>query len=498
MNDIVCLDKRMEVHGTVSLEYVAKDGTVRHICSGNAAFNAAWNASFNIASFLRYSDGVLALTDYTGDVDKKFPIIPGNVVGYASVGGGTSGLYKGAEIISSREQTISDSGKITDKRVYEFTSSQVPGPIRTIGYTQQWNYGRAEGNNNGAGYRLPYMDPRKIYGNVISTTGISIDDTYRTVVGIYDFRYNSSTGTFTITFRKYAADNTYTAYPLTAQSSINTDMSLVQYIVVYDLDLGVYEIVADMFHYVSAESKYVVTRFFFTIDANLTTMTLTKTMRLTTGTSGGFSSAEYVKHYIYPYGSSQYISVYGFKNNGKYYVHSKEYDSSAARKGLYEADLEVAHNDGVTQRDLIRYIHPQIPHGGDDATTVVDSRYVRSALLLRDKIIAYTSSYNENSLCVYNLADLTVPYGTVRTKSVGGYSTHAFIIHDHRDDSEFLCMYKRDGQTLFNNYWFESCGALTWFRVPDDAPVRQEGDGIRITYEITITPIEEQQGTGGT
>lgn len=494
MNDIVCRDKRMDIHGKVSLEYVAKDGTTRQVCSGNAAFNAAWNSSFTIASFLRYSEGVLALTDYAGVVDKKLPIIPGNVVGCARVSAGTSGLYQGAEITASREQVIADSGKITDKRVYEFTSSQVPGPVRTIGYTLQWNSSRADTNYYGAGYKLPPMDPRKVYKNTSSSAGIDIEGEYRSVLNINQVTYNSSAHTFKAMLKKYAADGTYASYDLTVQYSALSSVSIYQYILVYDLDHVVYEIVADVFHYVGGERPYAVTRFFFTVDAALTTMTLTKTLLLTTGTSSDARSTDYYKHYIYPYNYNMYITSYGFKNGGKYYLHARENNSLADRKGLYEADLEAAHSDEVTQRALVRYIHPQIPFGGDDATTTVSTSSTQCALLIKDKIIAYTNSYSPYSICMYNLAELTVPYGTAYNKQAGRYNNYAFLIADHSDDSELLALYKSSysGQTLFNDYWFESCGALTWFRVPDDAPERQEGDGIRITYEMTFTPLEGQ------
>lgn len=75
------------------------------------------------------------LSDYAGALDTEIPLIPGNIIGYGTVGSAASGKYLGVENTAARSLGVYSAGKFNYKRQWSWTPNQVPGEIKKIGLT---------------------------------------------------------------------------------------------------------------------------------------------------------------------------------------------------------------------------------------------------------------------------------------------------------------------------------------------------------------------------
>lgn len=475
---------RMGAHGKVTLEYISKDGKSKAITTDNYAFNGAWNTSLVIHNFLKNKGELLdlILTDYDGEVDKNIPIIPGNTVGFCTVGSGSSGIYRGAEIIGKREQSIAPNGAITDKRVYEFTSSQVPGEIKTVGYSRQWKSSAMGSEDNAVGICLPKkISPES---NIYNDYGI-YDSASMSGVALTSVGWNSTNITFNIRF--LSVDVVSTNKSITVQMGVSINY-ITQNLLVKDLDTNVYYVLCDAFVY--DEGVYKAIRYFFELSDDFSTASKTKELLLCTGTSSAYSNSEYTKHYMYP-SISRNLANNGVKVGNRYYAfstYSSSPDPILTKKGLVEGLFEEPHTEGKVQKDFLRVILPQILRGTDNTNFYASTN--GTIMHLSDRKVAFKLS-NSNLLCFYDLDDVVVPYGSLyHEKGIGSYSLRAMIIENaQNDDNNLTVTFRKSSKLDYDNYLQVTSGAFTWFRVPDDAPKREEGDGIRITYEMTFTPV---------
>lgn len=142
MNENICLANfgdKLKVNGKVDLQYVMEDGSVIHNEAKNTAFPSTWAASGLIKTLLSNEKILLELTDCDDEPDMKFPFLNGNTVGFAYLNSSASGKHRGSEIANKRIFSFED-GKLVASFTYEWTASQIPGTIRSIGYTLQNRY----------------------------------------------------------------------------------------------------------------------------------------------------------------------------------------------------------------------------------------------------------------------------------------------------------------------------------------------------------------------
>lgn len=465
--------------GKVLLEYVSKDGTCRSKMSKNLAFTSAWNENFVIESFLRneYASPYLILTDYAGEVTPSLPLIPGNVVGYARIGYGSSGLYQGAEIVSSREQSVANNGVITDKRVFEFTGSQVPGTVKTIGYSRQWSVATDSLNSPYPGYKLINSTPEAPL--IHEQRGI-INQVTGKCVKLYNSVFTKPSTVKVILQTSSFYDTAQTAHTISAEISESlTSASIQQHALVLDVDTGKYYFITDI--YSNSSNTYSIYRYIFEISDDFNSMSVYDSFLTYSGTKDYYSSECY-NHFIYPYSKYLDMQPIGYKKGDKYYFGTT---NSSADYGVHEANLQARHTDGKTQLDFSRFIPLQWPFG----TEKQKSGYIVT-IFYGDSLVAF--SYNSYAFGFLNLNNVDAPAGSIRSSSVNNYRLSNLKIFNSPDGNSELITYLEHTDsklTFFNKYASATLGALTWFRVPDDAPARGEGDGIRITYELTFTPV---------
>ena len=467
--------------GRVLLEYVSKDGTCRSKMSKNLAFTSAWNENYVIESFLRNNASLpyLILTDYSGEVNPSLPLIPGNVVGYAQIGYGSSGLYQGAEIVSSREQSVANNGVITDKRVFEFTGSQVPGKVKTIGYSRQWNGVEPSlaSSYGFTGYKLINSPPEAplisdLRGIINQVTGKS--------VMLYNASFSKPS---TVTLQVQTAsfyDTSTTMKTISANISESlTHASFWQKALALDVDTGKYYFIIEIYSRPSSTTN--VYRYIFEISDDFSSMSVYDSFLVYSGTSE-YPYAECYNNFMYPYAYNLRIQSVGYKKGDKYYFGTNE---NSKDYGVYEANLQARHTDGKTQLDFSRFIPLQWPFG-----TEKQKNGYTATMFYGDSLVAfmYDSSFAFGFL---NLNNVDAPAGSTKSTKTSNCDTLNLKIFNSADGNSELIAYLANNNsnfTIFNKYVSSTIGALTWFRVPDDAPERGEGDGIRITYELTFTP----------
>lgn len=464
--------------GKVLLEYISKDGKCKSKLSKNLAFTSAWNENYVIESLLRnasYSP-YLILTDYAGDVNPSLPLIPGNAVGYARIGSGSSGLYQGAEIVSSREQSVANNGVITDKRVFEFTGSQVPGIVKTIGYSRQWSSVDYSLTQPYVGYKLINSPPEAPL--IADSRGI-INQVTGKSVRFYNTGFNTPS---TVTLQVETAsfyDTTYTRHTMSANISESlTKGTIPQRALVLDVDTGKYYFIVDIYSRPSSTTN--VYRYIFEISDDFSGMSVYDSF-LTYSGEKDYAYAECYNHYIYPYSRNLNMQSMGCKKGDKYYFgtnnDSKDY-------GVYEANLQARHTDGKTQLDFSRFIPLQWPLG-----TEKYKNGSSATIFYGNSVVAFM--YGSYTYGFLNLNNVDAPAGSIRSLTTNSYKISNLKIFNSPDgNSELIAYFENANSTfsLFSRYASATIGALTWFRVPDDAPARAEGDGIRITYELTFTP----------
>lgn len=478
MHSIIKNSNRMIPSGKVLLEYISKDGKCKSKLSKNLAFTSAWNENYVIESLLRndsYSP-YLILTDYAGDVNPSLPLIPGNAVGYARIGSGSSGLYQGAEIVSSREQSVANNGVITDKRVFEFTGSQVPGTVKTIGYSRQWNSATDAFSYPYAGYKLinsPAEAPL-----IHETRGI-INNVTGKCVGIYNTSFSKpSTVTLKVNTSSFY-DAKSTTHTISAEISESLDSaSIRQNALVLDVDTGKYYFIIEL--YSRPSNTTTVYRHIFEISDDFSSMSVYDSFVVYSGTSE-YPYSECYNHFMYPYSYSLKMQNAGYKKGNKYYFGT---NSDSKDGGVYEAYLQARHTDGKTQLDFSRFIPLQWPFG-----TEKNKGGYSASIFYGNSIVAFM--FYAWYFGFLDLNNVDAPAGSIRSLTTNSYKISNLKIFNSPDgNSELIAYFENTNSTfsLFNRYASATIGALTWFRVPDDAPARAEGDGIRITYELTFTP----------
>lgn len=120
----------------------------------------------------------LHMTDYSGSLDTNFPFLLGTHVGYGEVNAGSSGTYRGA--YNSANSFLAKQNGITSvswKYQYDFTPSQVPSAVKSIGLTRQYQYANARSLIDLDNGIVPY---KTWYCNALiaNTTGCTVNGRY--------------------------------------------------------------------------------------------------------------------------------------------------------------------------------------------------------------------------------------------------------------------------------------------------------------------------------
>lgn len=241
-DNISLFSNNCKVTGKVDLQYVLPDGTVQHHTGHNKAFSAAWSATGLVQQMLIGTDIDLLLTDYDGQPDVSFPFLQGNTVGAAYTGSTARGKYLGTEITNKR--VISTNGnKLTISRTYEWLSSQIPGTIRSIGYTMQF-FEPSEAQMEYGKYSIPVLSCQRTM-SYYNLRGVEVLDINRRIgYKVASFSTTSANNTINVSSTMYSystvQSTTYVSFSFKHVFIDHTpyDYYLFENSMLYDADTG--------------------------------------------------------------------------------------------------------------------------------------------------------------------------------------------------------------------------------------------------------------------
>lgn len=279
MNENICLanfSSKMKVNGKVDLQYVMEDGSVIHNEAKNTAFPSTWAASGLIKSLLRDSTILLELTDSDDAPNMNFPFLKGEPVGYAYLGSTSSGNYRGTEVTNKRVFTL-ENGKLVISFTYEWTASQIPGVIRSIGYTLQNRDYFSDHQETYSWLTLPIINSAcagSFYAIVQGNRYEKVYDYLRSITWALSEPISSSQDTagfyLTIPICKYSNDGSFTYISKTIKVYLTDykaySYSTYGYNMLYSVDDGSVSILCDYYVKKDGSSDYEIHRCLIKID----------------------------------------------------------------------------------------------------------------------------------------------------------------------------------------------------------------------------------------
>ena len=533
MNENICLANfgdKLKVNGKVDLQYVMEDGSIIHNEAKNTAFPSTWSTSALIKCLLSKIDNqtvYLELTDGDNDPDLKFPFLTGEPVGFAYVNSSASGLYLGAEIANKRIINFSG-GKLILSFTYEWTASQIPGTIRSIGYTLQnlpSNY------SNSAYVYSPLTAPIISATDQIFPRMVFSTPSYTVV---YDYKrkvtYAMSSGTpsgnpdgsgWTVRTQCYKYSNDMSFSNISSAIGFKlTDFKPYDYYMYdshlyYNADDGSFGIILDWRVKETSKSDWVAYRSLYLIDMDTKTSTLQWTYEIDRGTN---ITSAYINPFRSTLGDEYKVLVQKdgniyMKLNGSYSSVTSLINNNPAFTSTF-CYMPIDALRGKTSSDMLSFCKP-FSKIFNDSGSVYDCsfciggyNYFRGftvnlsgdiGYLCDSENIIYNTTSTQSAISV--LIDSSTKQLVISRKLSNPDNNSNGNSGDGPIERLFLgneCIYyipRYDGVNTSRNesIYPRSCAdaqmfqALTQFHVPAEAQVRPENSGVRVVYELTIS-----------
>lgn len=488
-----------KVKGHVSVEYVLTDGsTVKAAESNNTAVSALFGINALYYFIYGMSDYIyLVLSDSDSALyDRPLPVIDGSLIGYAHDGSTATGAFCGMELTANRVGEITD-GKLSVSRTYEWTASQVPGEVKSLGYIYKPS---AE-----AVYR---HDPIVLCPALNNIVGIYDKNSKTAVTG---WSQTCTSGVLTFTFSYLRGDQIYvkstpTSVTLTLYTAtdFSTEATNVYHNVVYDLNTAAF-IGLCAFYYKATSGKYKTVQIgvnLFTEELLWETVTEHTSKPDTTMPRAGFWCGVLHNNYIY-YGfqyTDERQASYGRTSLDGF----KTWDArlSAGTEVLPIRNGTIWKSEDPFQKVLganCGFYSICISNGvisfGDETSTSTARIYYRTQ--------AGDIKWNKQSIpttawkILVSATQLEKPYflmSSAQNADSSGqcYTWTPILVHDAIDNKDVLMAQENmgagsstSGKTVFSK--FLPLTPYTWYVLPADTPKRPENAGIRITYELEVT-----------
>lgn len=414
-----------------------------------------------------YSPLAIYLSDYAGALDTGIPLIPGNIIGYGKIGSAASGAYLGAENTAARALGVYSGGRFHYKRQWSWVPSQVPGTIRKIGLTPRME-GMTKGDCNnlllgplpiafadgGNGF-CDYDNQRYsiLYGN-----RYGLNDT---LVGQYTF------GSATVTNIKWPDLVTIDDFYSSASYG-----PMCWFIDRATHDMHLFYVYQSKATSMGRKRVYKMLHAWF--DGALSQRKGMETVDLGT---------EQVEYFSRDLSTSQ---MYGLLSDGVYHL---PYSMDGTRLSWCRFDPAQAGNGDFSAcfskvGDLLL--------DGSYSTVPPTRLSTNSVIALRGSRVSMCMSDNSRTQYVYQFkpggAQL---YGVKVLYGYGAYSDFVYgLLPWNLGGTDVLAAFsppKSVGEVYADKYerW-GNYSDLTCYSLPADAPVRQEGQGVSVTYEIAL------------
>lgn len=529
MNENICLANfgdKLKVNGKVDLQYVMEDGSIIHNESKNMAFTSTWAASGLIKSLLNGSLIQLELTDCDDEPNLKFPFLKGTPVGYAYLNSTSSGNYRGAEIASKRVFSF-ENGKLVASFTYEWTASQIPGVIRSIGYTLQ----NRQNMNTDEYYNLftiPIITgaDQPCFSYIMSGDDKTVYDYFRKVTyRLYDTSTSyDSTGCYISTtiykkINKEGASRQSKSFKMQVYPSSVYSFARINQLLYYDADTGEIGTVWDYYVKETSTSDYQTRRCLCMIDFEGGTYDVKWDVLLKA------DSSSYTQSYFSPFGKDVPPYQVVVKKNGKLYLKLRASGGNASYViNKIKSEPSFTTTFCYTSPENLKKLSElsDFTFCKRFAKTVVNdklydlnyccgasnsSSYVWGWVINQNNDIGYIATYenvlddslsSSSSLSVNVLIDsendqLIISRMMMSSNNVDYLNDGLIESHSFGGEKIYYVpkYYLPSGSSYPMN--FRGCAdaqmfqAITHFHVPAEAQVRPENSGVRIVYELTIS-----------
>lgn len=526
MNDnIHLLNNNCKVTGKVDLQYVLPDGTVQHHTSHNKAFQAAWSAPGLIKQLIAGTNIALLLTDYAGQPDDSFPFLQGNTVGVAYNNSAAKEKYVGAEIANKRVISVSDN-KLTVSHTYEWLASQIPGTIRSIGYTMQF-FSPDNTHLSYGIYSISALTCQRTMAYSLQGNAKMLDVNRESGYDISGPSTKSENGKIIVygTLYKYSTVlyNTYTSFAFTSTLIDHAPYThtVFEWRLLYDVDTGSTYLIIGYYLRETSSSDYEFHRRLIKIDVDGKQCDSIWDVILGTSTSGNYDLYRICPLYT---GYSLSSFTWLIKKGDRVFV--KIEGSSSSMWNAMQADERI-----TTCVYSFQYAELNRLISIDDLTFLpgIPSRVSEGGYLYiyNTCVSAYYDSVrklviNESGdLCFFcsNEQMQYIDINGARSEAQGAFNL--IVIPDknkiacapmafrstYYDYPESACIEHRNingeetffSQTLYRfdtakykqsdlrfNVMNTICQALTWYSVPESAQQRPANSGVRVVYELTF------------
>ena len=483
----------IKAEGRITVEYT--DGVTGEVKnrfqSENHAFPAGFLRNNNYilgnTSNNDYIPFSIILSDRGDNIDYNIPVVPGNIIGYGYPGSSANGNRVGAENTAARSLGVYSNGKWHYKRQWSWLPSQVPSEIKSFGISPIVA-GDSNTSNHSRWHMCPYQIPY---------TGKS-DYSMNVTMALYDY----GVGYLFNSMYFYGPNNLYSdrvyVYPVMKDGSYYTKE--LRNIIPKPSDLGSGSnayftsngsclaavdlatgdiLIMILYRANSEEAKVQLTR----LDVNLTEV------KDNTIYSCGTYTNESNQYPFTGYGTTQ--CAVGYYSNGKFYSLYGENNTGFCKVAKINPSAWSASGDfmdSFTFTDTPYNHFGYRPHAQNGAYLSVYGGYP----------MFYTpysrmwdlSSGATNTQCLVVMNPQTNEAYASKYAYISTYSNYYFgmplmckindtnVILQHMSNS-----YGSDCIDGDDHYW-RNLSDYTLYVLPDNAPKREEGQGVTITYEI--------------
>lgn len=500
-SEIILPGSKIKAEGRITIEYTDgitgevknKFESTNHIFLGG--FNRQNNFAFGASSAEDASSFGIVLSDQNTDINYNIPWVPGNIIGHGYPGSAASGARVGAENTAARSLNIYSGGKWHYKRQWSWLPSQVKSTIKSFGivpiaactggsdYKAKWHT---------CAEQLPY-DGR---GSISLSTSLTL---YDHGIGYYIANqiYFSSKTSFQGSIRKYNLDTDwgetiYTAVnmsdltiPSDIASSSPSYESQGSSMLAYDLDTE--EVVLMVLY---KDSSSIASVYEIRWDTHMASVKSTRIYKC--GTYTKVSSS-------YPFSgySGKHSTYTGYIKNGKLYALYGEPSTGLSLFAEVDPDAWSSSGNFLDAFSFVdvpesMYGRKPTPEGG--VFTALQNGYVFFSAPYSRLTDLSANASSSGHVVVIN-PNSNKPYAT-RFLYFGQNSNNAlyygrprmYDFHGSTSLIQHVAYYKSGSETgrmldLENNYW-RNLSDYTLYVLPSNAPVREEGQGVTITYEI--------------
>lgn len=491
-SEVTVHNPQIRAEGRVTIEYI--DGITGEVKNKIQSVNHAFPSGFlrnNNYALGHPSDGLdypfdIVLSDRGDNINYSIPSVPGNIIGLGYPGSTASGLTRGAENVAARSLGVYSDGKWHYKRQWSWLPSQVSSEIKSFGISPV--SAGIDGYSEIAKWhmcpvQIPYKGPGDSPRSTLTLYDYGVSYSVPSNAYFYDAAMQGTIykrGIMGNTAGKNIPLNTIIPVPSDAGSSSNAYFeSAGSTLFASDVDSGDFLCVA-LYKTKSGIAKVQITR----LDANLTTVkdntiyscgTYTKVTGLKpfTGYSGSIPSVGYYKE-------NKFYTLYGELSTNLALIAEINPNNWSSSGNFLDA---FTFSD--TPTDYAGYR----PDLSSDIWLTISLGYpIFSTYFSRVSDLSSTSTSRGTMVLIDPQTNKAYATKYVLLSSANGYDYGIPFMHNISGDNVILqhvghansAYVAIDGQ--FNYY--RNLSDYTLYVLPDNAPKREEGQGVTITYEI--------------